>query len=187
MTVERADTERVLAVSRACLGIPAEAELAIDDVFLAATIRRAAGILCPCPPSAIVGIVLQTLQHVVPDVEQLRSRLDEILEMLVAGGDLLELDRASLGDGYARSTWLFAAPPSFVERPDHSVAVIGIAPDEASPLPETLASRIVYEGATRTIYPAASDQPSDVLRRLGLVELSLSGWLKTPRCPGPPR
>jgi hypothetical protein len=181
MNVERANAGHVLNVSRAALGLPPNADRGLDDVFLAASLRRTAGILCPCPPSSIVGVALQSLHHLVEDVDAIRGRIEDLLEKLVAGGDFLELGSASLGDTAARSTWLFAAPPSFVERPDHAIAIIGVAPDEASPLPEALASRILYEGASRTIIPLPSEKLVDVFRQLGLLELSLAGWLKTPR------
>jgi hypothetical protein len=181
VTLERANSAFVLRASRMALGIPSDGDPALDEVFLAASLRRAAGILCPCPPSSIAGVVLESLNHLVSDTDSLRARIDDALEMLVVGGDLLELRNATTGDSDARSTWLFAAPPSFVERPDRSIAVVGIAPDEASSLPETLASRVVYEGASRTVYPLPSESLSDVFRELGLLELSLSSWLRTPR------
>ena len=39
----------------------------------------------------------------------------------VIGGDLLELNQVTIDDPDRKGTWLFAAPPGFVVRPDGSV------------------------------------------------------------------
>jgi hypothetical protein len=96
-------------------------------------------------------------------------------------GDLLEFNQATTGDPDAKSTWVFAAPPSFVARPSGSVFLMGIASDEPSPLPPSLSARIVYERHFRLIHRESSENLPQILRELGVSELSEPSWLKLPK------
>ena len=152
MVIEAISREGLIATTRASLGLSASTS-EIDDALLAALLRRAAGILCPCAPGTITTSVLEGLQYLFDDKQQLERRLAERIEQLLIVGDLLELNEVTTDDPSAKGTWVFAAPPSFVERPDGSVFLLGIVPDEATPLPPSLAQRVIHEGSLRMLKP----------------------------------
>lgn len=180
MVIEEISADQVLAVSRAALGLPLTGDLSVD-VLLAASIRRAASILCPCARSTLVRAVGESLQHLVEDTGDLSERIDAVLEGLVIGGDLLELSNVATDNSNAKSTWVFPAPPAFVPRPSGRVFILGIVPDEASPLPSSLSARLTHEGFTRVLVPQDSENLPAVLRGLGLLEMTETAWLRAPK------
>jgi hypothetical protein len=111
----------------------------------------------------------------------MRERIDAAAEALIIGGDLLELNQVTTDDPDVKGTWVFLAPPGFVVRPDGSIFLLGVAPDEITPLPASLSARITYEGYARVLNPEPAEALPAVLRELGLVGLSTSAWLKTPK------
>lgn len=169
----------VLDLSRRAFGLPTALESPVDDAFLAESIRRAAGMLCPCSPATLVAAVVESLQGLT-DGARLRERVQAITDDLVVWGDLLEQDQASIDDPNVKGTWVVAAPPSFVERPGGSVVLLGLAPDDAIPLPDPLRSQVRHEGLARTLAVSAADLPT-VLRGLGLIQLSSEAWLRAPK------
>lgn len=181
MVVEQISREDLLKVSRESLGLPKPSDMVIDDILLAALLRRAAGILCPCSPVTIVSSVLDSLQYLVEKNDQIPDRLTRTIEQLIVIGDLLELNQVTTDDPAVKSTWVFAAPPSFVERPDGSVFLLGIVPDDTTPLPAGFKSRIIYDRATRVVIPETSENLRSTLLDLGWLELSKSAWLKAPK------
>lgn len=181
MMIAEVSKNEVLEVSRETLGLSALSESVIDDAMLAALLRRAAGILCPCSPSTLVTAVLESLQYLTEDNATMAERVAASADGLIIGGDLLELNQVTIDDPTVKGTWVFAAPPSFVVRPGGSVFIIGIVPDEATPLPASLNERIAYEGFARVLTPQPSEDLPSILRDLGLLELSESVWLKAPK------
>jgi hypothetical protein len=180
MVIDQISREGVLKASRESLGLSPSAG-PIDDPLLAALLRRAAGILCPCSPPTIITSVLDALQYLVEDRIATEERLADLTDKLVVIGDLLELNQVTTDDPDVKSTWLFAAPPSFVARPDGTIFLLGIAADEVTPLPASLAANVVHEGVVRVLIPEPSEEARTVLRDLGWLELPASAWLKAPR------
>jgi hypothetical protein len=181
MVIEEITADTVLQASREMLGLPAKRDSVIDDAMLAASVRRAAGIFCPCSPATLAGAVRDSLQYLTEDNDELARRIADAVEGLIVGGDLLELSQVTTDDPNVKGTWVFAAPPSFVVRPTGSIFILGIVPDEASPLPASLSSRIVYEGYGRVLIPQIGESLPPMLRELGLLELSEAVWIKTPK------
>jgi hypothetical protein len=181
MVIAEVSAAEVLKVSRETLGLSALSDGVIDDAMLAASLRRAAGILCPCSPSTLIAAVLESLQYLTEDYGAIAERAAASLEGLLIGGDLLELNQVTIDDPRAKGTWVFAAPPGFVVRPGGNVFLIGIVPDEATPLPASLNARVAYEGFARVLTPQLSEDLPSVLHHLGLIELSNSVWLKAPK------
>lgn len=175
----------VLRLSRASLGLPAVADEPIDDALIAALLRRAAGICCPCAPSTLASAVIPGLHGMAVDRDALARRVADIAETLLVYGDLLELSRVTIDDANVKGTWIFAAPPSFVEGPAGSVYLLGMAKDEITPLPESLLSRVEHNGALRALYPQPSEDLPAILHGLGLLRLSQSSWLKAPKAEPP--
>jgi hypothetical protein len=181
MVITQVSATEVMRSSRQALGLPAISEAVIDDAMLAAAIRRAAGISCPCSLSTLVTAVLESLQYLFDDSDALAERVAAAAEGLIIGGDLLELSQVTTDDPDAKGTWVFSAPPSFIVRPGGSIFLVGIVPDEATPLPVSLNARIAYEGFARIVTPHVQEDLPSVLHELGLRELSMSAWLKAPK------
>ena len=180
MVIEQISREGVLKVSRENLGLSAAAG-PIDDPLLAALLRRAAAILCPCSPATLINSVLDALQYLVEDRIAIEERLADLTDKLIVIGDLLELNQVTTDDPEVKGTWLFAAPPSFVARPDGTIFLLGLTTDEVTPLPASLAANVLHEGVVRILLPEAPEEACPVLRDLGWLELPAAAWLKAPK------
>ena len=183
MALEAVKSGDVLEVSRRTLGLPPQTEgntVAVDDVFLAALIRHSAGFVCPCSAATLRSVAMDSLQYLVVD-EDLTNRIEDTIEMLTIGGDLLELRQATTDDAAVRGTWLFAAPPSYVVRPSGDIFLTGIVADQDTYLPRALAERIRFDGCSRVIMPEDGEDLAGELAELGLQRVSEDNWLKAPR------
>src|SRR5262249_40235070 len=107
------------------------------------TIRRTAGVLCPCSARTLIRAVSGPLEGLVPDIVVSRETIADVLEKLIIYGDLLEY-REVTEDESEPKLLLYAAPPSFVRRGSGAVLILGIAPDHLSLLPDELAAKIEY-------------------------------------------
>jgi hypothetical protein len=107
--------------------------------------------------------------------------VESAIEGLSVGGDLLELNQVTTDDPDVKGTWLFAAPPSYVVRPNGSIFLAGIVADRDTYLPQELMERIRYDGFTRAIMPTKDEQLAEELSELGLQRLSAESWLKPPK------
>ena len=180
MVIAEIDPGNVLTGCRQTMGLPNSPDASVEDTLLAALLRRSAGNLCPCSRTALRAALLESLQYLVEDGDTLSDRIDLIIEGLIVGGDLLELSEVATDDPAVKGTWVFAAPPSYVVRPGGSIFLTGVVPDQDTFLPQSLASRITYEGLTRLIVPKPEEDLADELREHGLQELPEILWLKTP-------
>lgn len=169
----------VLAASREQLGIAPLS--ALDDTLLAGMLRRAAGIHCPCSLSTVTTAVSESLAYLAGDNSDLAERIDAAAEGLIVIGDLLELSQVTVDDPNAKGTWVFSAPPGFIVRPGGSIFIIGIVPDEATPLPASLSGRLEYDGLSRVLVPRQGEDLPSVLHELGLREIPALAWLKAPK------
>lgn len=176
------DETVILDQTRIQLGLPPGAVGIESDEFLSAALRRLAGIHCPCPLPTLAARLAESLFHLSKvRPADLRERAIEVLDRMVLQGDLLELHDVTTIDPTARGSWLFAAPPTFISRPDGSNLLLGLADDEATPLPAELASRITYRGVSRWLIAGADEALSTALKQFGMIELSEVAWLKPPR------
>ena len=180
MVIAEIKPNDILAGCRQTLGLSENRQEPIDEMLLAALLRRSAGIHCPCSRITLRASLLESLKHLSQDEPILPERLDTIIEGLIVGGDLLELNDVATDDPEVKGTWVFAAPPGFVVRPSGSIFLLGIVPDQDAFLPHSLASRISYEGFTRTIIQEPDEDLVAELREQGMQELSESVWLKCP-------
>lgn len=113
--------------------------------------------------------------------DDLFEAIEDAVEKATIVGDLLELNQVTQDNPSAKSTWVFGAPPAFVARQSGAVFVMGITLDEASPLPPSLVSRLSYEGHYRLLRAEDGEDLSQVLREIGLLELSEQTWLRSPK------
>jgi hypothetical protein len=178
LVIHQCESEEILALCRQGVALPVG--YALDEVLLAALVRRAAGFLCPCSPRTLVRAVFESLNYLVDDKEALAEAVETAIEKATIAGDLLELGHVTTDDPEAKGTWIFAAPPSFVARSNGGVFFAGIAPDEPNPLPRALATRLVYDRHFRFLPTQAGENLPQVLRDFGMLELSERNWLKLP-------
>lgn len=156
-----------------------------DAAVIAAVMRRLCGFMCPCPGYALEKATLRSLQPFYPSDEALRAEIKEILNDLLTSGDILELSRVVVAGAEGKPTWLFCAPPSFVERTDGHVYIFGIAPDGATFLPGELTDQLQYRATTRFFESADMRSLVATLRSIGLREVSEEAWLSTVRSGSP--
>ncbi|MCK9550640.1 hypothetical protein [Aquamicrobium sp.] len=185
-TITKLTPDEVLGHCRASLGIGTEPS-GLDDILLAGLLRRAAGIHCPCSRSALRAALTESLAYLNPDRDGLADRLDNLIEVMIVAGDLLELSDVATDDPEVKGTWVFAAPPSFVVRRTGSIFLTGIAPDQDGFLPEHLARRVIRSHVTQFIAPEPGEG-EDLTEQLiahGLHQLSESVWLRSPKTQAP--
>lgn len=175
----------VLSESRRVLSLPDQGDGDIDGVLLAALLRRSAGIHCPCSRATLRTSVLECTQALAADEARRSQLIDDTIEALTVGGDLLELDDIVTEDTDVRQTWVFAAPPSFVIRPNGTAFIFGVVPDQDTFLPSSLGDRVLSEGFTRSIEPRGGEDLTSELLEQGLQQLSESVWLRSLK-PEPP-
>ncbi|NLR72098.1 hypothetical protein HGI47_14580 [Novosphingobium sp. ERN07] len=178
--IEIVTADIVKSAVRAALGAPSGSVL-LDEAYLALALRRLAGFLCPGSPRTLVRAMVNSHRGLVDDLVGFAERVEEVLDTLVAIGDLLEVRDVALEDDEVKGTWLVAAPPAFVARESGSAFILGISADEQTPLPDEMRARVMADRTLRVIETQGDEDLSAILRELGLRELSAEGWLRTPR------
>jgi len=119
------------------------------------------------------------LDGLVEDLQDLRERVEDILEALIGIGDLLEQEDIAVATENAGSL-IYAAPPSFVLRKSGDAIILGIAPDHPSPLPGDLEAQVEFFGHVRILSGIEPEVLRPQLIEFGLNELSSDYWLRTP-------
>ena len=178
--INRIGVTEVLAGCRRTLGLPDDQETALDDAMLAALTRRSAGVHCPCSRATLRASLIECTRGLPANYESLPDAINDAIEALIVGGDLLELNDVVTEDSDVPQTWVFAAPPGFVLRPSGSAFLFGIVPDQDTFLPSTFASRILQRGFTRLLEPRPDEDLAHDLEELGLQQLSDRAWLRSP-------
>ena len=183
--ISRATATEVLAYCRKTIGLSGCQDAKIDDSLLAALARRSAGINCPCSRITLQNTLLECMQGLPTNYDCLDEAVNHVIEALIVGGDLLELADVIVDDSCIKSTWVFAAPPSFVVRKSGIVFLLGIVKDQDTFLPSTLTKHVIYRGFTRILKPQSSVDLPKQLKELGLQQLSEKAWLKSPKTEKP--
>lgn len=176
MTVSKLSAAEASALSIRTLGLDPELVGLTSREGLAASLRRAASFMCPTSPSRLIRAVLGTVSPLANDGEVSRDDLTDLLDLLVAAGDLLELWRQE--DASVRL--LYLGPPSYIEREPGTYLISGIRPFGASLVDFELEPLIEREGHTRTIHIDATDAPVR-LANAGLRVIARDRWVATPR------
>ena len=185
ISIARITAIEVLAGCRDTLAIPSDRGAKLDEALLAALVRRSAGIHCPCSRTTLRNSLLECMHGLPTSYDSLPDAIDDAIEALIVVGDLLELADVVIDDSEVKQTWVFAAPPSFVVRPNGSLFLIGIVADQDTFLPSTLTERVHYRGYTRVLEPQSGEKLQHKLGELGLQQLSDHAWLKAPRIKDP--
>jgi hypothetical protein len=84
--------EEVERYTLQCLGMREETTNATSIEAIAAQLRRAASFLCPCSPYTLVRAVVDVSRYFSPDVSALQGKVDDVLNRIIAYGDLVEAD-----------------------------------------------------------------------------------------------
>ena len=183
--IARITAAEVLSDCRRTVGMQNGADVELDDALLATLARRSAGILCPCSRATLSASLIECTHGLPTSYDLLPDAIDDAIEALIVGGDLLELADVVIDDSEVKQTWVFAAPPSFVVRPSGSLFLIGIVADQDTFLPSTLTERVHHRGYTRVLEPVSGEKLQHQLQELGLQQLSDRAWLKAPRTEDP--
>ena len=128
--IEKITKHDVLVGCREILSLADVDNAVVDDDLLIALVRRSAGIHCPCSRTALQNSLIEALQYLCDSESALPDRSEAIIEGLILMGDLLELHDVGIVDPDVRGTWVFAAPPSYVERSSGEIFIIGIVADQ---------------------------------------------------------
>ena len=140
---------------------------------VAASLRRAASFLCPTSPGRLVDVVLSAVRPVLGDATPAREDVAQLVDLLVATGDLLVLRH-----GDERPTrLLYLGPPSFIELEPGTFLLIGIRPHGASLIDEALGADLECEGHARLLRRV--DSAAD-LTALGLHKIDRRTWVASP-------
>jgi hypothetical protein len=174
MMISQLTAEAAASAAVETLGLdPAAVDLTSTEA-VAASLRRAASFMCPASPGRLVDAVQGAIQPLVTG-EVSRTEVADILEQLVAAGDLLELRPDS-----GRSTrLLYLAPPSFIERQPGNYLLMGIRPFGVPLIEDELTNAIAYEGHTRSLTLDPGDGPEHLLER-GLRTVAKERWVSRP-------
>lgn len=147
---------------------------------LAASIRRAAGFLCPCPPRTLREEVVGVHRGLVDG--DVTDKVDDMIQQLILVGDLLDLPVEENGRSHRI---LHAAPPSFVIREDEQHVLLGLPSDGQSMLSESYRAQIERRGAVRFFH----EDPGDVwkiLTQQSLTQVAKEEWLRLPNLKSSP-
>lgn len=142
---------------------------------LAASLRRAASFLCPATPRQLVDAVLDAVRPLRPFAPPSRQDAQDMLELLVSAGDLIEMSPTL--DGSTRL--LFLGPPSYVEKHSGRYLVMGIRPYGEPLVGPGTPSSVDYDRQTRSIQIDPSEG-AKVLQVLGLQRISRERWAAEP-------
>jgi len=179
MGVDILTPAEVMAACTDALGLDATAMDLTAHEALAAALRRTASFRCPITPAGLVALTARPLEGLAGDGPSLRETLAGILESLVASGDLLEVsevDNATL----RRRRMLYLGPPAFVRRSGGAFLLLGVRPEGASLVGESLAVLIEHEHHLRIINAASGTDIATLLDDYGLHEVSQEVWLRCP-------
>lgn len=161
------------------LGLNPEYVAVTDIEVLSALVRRTAGLLCPCTRKKVLKNVMQSLDGVIPNHGDLRDVVDEIINMLIAHGDLLEHNDI-IRDLTRSELILNIAPLAFIKRVSGACVLLGISPDDRPVLPDFLQEKIQYNNFTRVIAAEADPDIPKHLLGIGFIELPYKVWVKCP-------
>ena len=185
MAVKLLSSEDVVRQVHRSFGLDATTSTLAPEA-LAGLLRRAASFHCPTTPRRLVRKVARVVQGLPSAVPSLEEELTEIIDALVASGDLYEVtaDDQTSGDS---SRELRLGPPRFVRRSTESCILLGIRPEGLDLLSEE-ADCIVEHRAHLRIARAApngSTPIDELMAAQGIWEIAMSQWLKAPRAATP--
>jgi hypothetical protein len=174
MTISIATTAECEALALSALGLAGSGVDLFSMEGIAASLRRAASFLCPCAPRQIVDAVLEVLRPVRPEPQIPREDVAAVLDLLIAGGDLLELRQGET----QKTRLIYLGPPTYVEKDQGRYLIAGVRPFGAPLIPGDL-GEVTYERHVRSIKIDPANAAS-MLRTLGLHRVDADKWVRQP-------
>ncbi|HVR55655.1 MAG TPA: hypothetical protein VMT72_02360 [Pseudolabrys sp.] len=153
----------------------------LSEELLAQLARRAVAFTAPCASHELAKVVVQSFAGATFNTEEFTERVDRVIEELIVYGDILEMRPAEDGSWSEDKRFvLLPAPPSFVARSNGTVAILGVAGDQITPLTAEIEGLVSYKGALRIISKPYDSDLLAHLVELGLLRLSERTWLRLP-------
>ena len=141
--------------------------------LLAASLRRAASLMCPSTPSAITTAVWDVLH---PVISLPIESLHETLDALVGVGDLVESVEQRFD---RRQRVIHLGRPRFIRRRSGDLLLLGTRPDNLPLVSEALEDRVQTTGHLRRIIEPDAEVFSQ-LDAYGLREIPEARWTGRP-------
>ena len=141
------------------------------------SLRRALFHLAPSSRSDLVRFVAEPLASFAISREQVESALEE----LIAYTDAFEMKKSPVDPWDAPSVLIRPGPPSFVQRSDGTIIILGVAGEHTTALPPDLQARVSECGPIRVLYGQDDNSLVPHLKLLGLTALTEAAWLRTPK------
>ncbi|WP_413670135.1 hypothetical protein ACEN9X_09450 [Mucilaginibacter sp. Mucisp86] len=170
--------DEVLTLAEESLHLPKSGS--VDETLVANCLRRIASYKCPCSINALISEGQRSLKFLSDNDSIYQQEIERIINLLIVGGDFLELTDVVTPESNVKGTWIFVAPPSFVIRPNGTIFLFGIGPDGDIPI-SSLLDRVNYDGCKRFLISLEMENLPDKLTDYGLSQISESSWLKLPR------
>lgn len=177
--MRRLQVAEVRTQSVASLGLDTSAHTLTSDSSIAAALRRCASFLCPCAASSLVRAVMNPLRGLVDDPAATKGQIEEMLDTLIAHGDLFEY-RDPTVSAASSNVIVYAAPCGFVRRGSGATILLGVSADQLTALPDDLESRVEHVRHVRWMHPQAGEDLQGDLLQLGLIEIPYDRWIKEP-------
>lgn len=77
--IEVVSSSEALTSARVSLGLPSDG--GANDIYIAASLRRLAGFLCPCSPRTLLRTMVETHHGLVPADAEFAERVEGTLRM----------------------------------------------------------------------------------------------------------
>src|SRR5205809_966457 len=90
MEIKRISAAEVHARSVAALGLDSNALDLLSTEAISEALRRAARFQCPCTAPTLVASVVEPLRALISDMDAAKALVEEVLEAVVAHGDIVE-------------------------------------------------------------------------------------------------
>jgi hypothetical protein len=177
MNISRLTSDEATTLAVETLGLDPDLVALSSAEGIASSIRRAASFMCPTSPRQLISSVEKVLQPVCSDPDPIRVAIYEMVDLLIAAGDLLEL-RDEVDDRFVRL--LYLGPPSYIERESGVYLLSGVRPYGVSLVDVELSHLVEYDGEARTIHldPTEADER---LSSVGLERVEREQWVRAPR------
>lgn len=173
---------RLLTPNAALASVAQSLRLPTDiafDCLLGQALRRASYQLAPCARHILERSVAASFLHIAPSDVTLNELVPEVLDTLIAYGEILEL-RPLAEDQASTTLVLRPSPAFFVRHHSGSAILIGVAADDITPLSPEANARVRYQGLLRLIDPRDNENLYELLSDGGIPELPSATWFRVP-------
>lgn len=141
--------------------------------ILAALVRKAGSVLCPCSEEALARTIVRLIQPLVT-TESLYEVVRDHIDQVVGYGDLVE---ATDEEG---KTLVYLAQPSYIKTSETRFLFFGVIPDGEDPIPPGLRTHVTPVLYSRRAEVADSKQAEQALLEAGFIKLTTESWLRCP-------